>query len=395
MAPLASDKNAPGNLFLYSCNKPDWTPKIHRSTNKGDTFSSIDQPNLPCTGEVNLKVNPVTANQLWLSTANADLQDRALRFSSDGGLNFNSISGISGVRQFGFGKAAPGRSNPTLFVIGIINGFEGLYKSDDATSLTANPTFVNISQGKGFGIATSITGNMNNYGQVFVGTSGRGVMHYNEQAPVQSTKLNIKTALQGPYNRSTDTMKTDLATKLVLPTKQPYSSIGYTGNETFDLVNVPNTVDWILIDIQDINRTSVLKQALLLRSDGQIVDTNNNLPTLPSSLTQTSYHIKLIHRNHLPISTNSPISLDSINGLVFDTTGNLNVKSSNQYLINPGKYTMKQGNANTDNAISVLDRNLVKKSADYLKTYSNVDLNMDAVVNVTDRQISKNAPDSL
>jgi hypothetical protein len=379
--PLTGDKNNPGNFYMYKCNKPDWTSAIFHSTNKGDSFTTKTQSAIPCAGEVNLKVNPTTANQLWLSTINADVNNRLLRYSSDSGTTFNTISGISGVRQFGFGKSAPGKTNPTLFVIGVVNGIEGLYKSDDATTLTPNPTFVNISQGRGFGIATSITGNMNKYAEVFVGTSGRGVMHYSEQ--ITTSTLNIKTFLQAPFNKTTNQMKVTLSTLNLIPNLNPPT--------------LPDAIDWITVDIQDINRASIVKQNLILKKDGSIVDITNNLPKLPTQITNSSYHILIKHRNHLPITTQNPITLDATTGVSynFDTTSNLNIRNGNQSVMTPGIYAQKQGNANNDNAINSLDRTLVKASADKLNTYSNLDINMDGNISSVDRQIMKTTTDSF
>jgi photosystem II stability/assembly factor-like uncharacterized protein len=76
------------------------------------------------------------------------------------------------VEQIAFGKAAPGESYPAAFIIGKINGVEGIFRSIDE-----GKTWVRINDAKtGFGTAEHIEGDPKVFGRVYLGTNGRGVI---------------------------------------------------------------------------------------------------------------------------------------------------------------------------------------------------------------------------
>ncbi len=74
---------------------------------------------------------------------------------------------------FGFGKAAPGADHPALYMIGIVNGVYGFFRSDDAAQ-----TWVRINDDDHqYGLVLHITGDPKQYGRVYVGTHGRGTIY--------------------------------------------------------------------------------------------------------------------------------------------------------------------------------------------------------------------------
>jgi photosystem II stability/assembly factor-like uncharacterized protein len=73
----------------------------------------------------------------------------------------------------GFGKAAPGRKSPAVFIVGVVSGTEGIFRSDDDGA-----TWVRISDSQhGFGEMRVITGDPRIYGRVYLGTGGRGIIY--------------------------------------------------------------------------------------------------------------------------------------------------------------------------------------------------------------------------
>ena len=74
---------------------------------------------------------------------------------------------------FGFGKEKPGHSYPALYMIGIVNGIYGFFRSDDAAE-----SWVRINDDEHqYGLVLHITGDPKQYGRVYVGTHGRGVVY--------------------------------------------------------------------------------------------------------------------------------------------------------------------------------------------------------------------------
>ena len=75
----------------------------------------------------------------------------------------------------GFGKAAPGKSFPAVFLLGSINNRHARYRSDDA-----GQTWVRIDDDQhqyGSADVPMIIGDPRIYGRVYVTTGGRGVIY--------------------------------------------------------------------------------------------------------------------------------------------------------------------------------------------------------------------------
>jgi hypothetical protein len=78
-----------------------------------------------------------------------------------------------------FGKAAPGQSHPAVFLHGIMDGTEGVFRSDDAGA-----TWVRINDDSHrYGYLTAMAGDPRTYGLVYLGTGGRGIL---SAIPVQT-----------------------------------------------------------------------------------------------------------------------------------------------------------------------------------------------------------------
>jgi hypothetical protein len=106
-------------------------------------------------------------NHLWLA-----LYD-GLYFSTNSGSSFSRLSGVEQLHAFGFGKSAPKSKYPTLFVVGVVNGKWGIFRSDNV-----GQTWVLISDdAHQYGMILHITGDPKRYGRVYVGTHGRGIVY--------------------------------------------------------------------------------------------------------------------------------------------------------------------------------------------------------------------------
>ncbi len=80
---------------------------------------------------------------------------------------------VEEIHAFGFGKAAPERDYPALYLIGTINGQRGIFRSDDEAK-----SWVRINDdAHEWGLLLHITGDPKKYGRVYVGTHGRGAIY--------------------------------------------------------------------------------------------------------------------------------------------------------------------------------------------------------------------------
>jgi len=114
-----------------------------------------------------LYATPGREGDLWLTTLNG------LYHSTDTGKTFTRLEGVTELRGFGFGKAAPGASDPALYLVGVANGLRGILRSDDWAR-----TWLRINDDQHqFGLIGQITGDPKLYGRVYVGTFGRGILY--------------------------------------------------------------------------------------------------------------------------------------------------------------------------------------------------------------------------
>lgn len=112
-----------------------------------------------------------TAGEIWLP-----LGTSGLYHSTDFGTTWSKI-GPSGLvaTYFSIGKAAPGRSNPALFLWGQISSRSpvAIYRSDDGGS-----SWVRINDDTHqYGGSSIIQGDPRVYGRVYLGTFGRGIIY--------------------------------------------------------------------------------------------------------------------------------------------------------------------------------------------------------------------------
>jgi len=83
------------------------------------------------------------------------------------------LPGVEEIQAFGFGKTAPHRHYPALYLAGTVYGQPGIFRSIDAAH-----TWVRINDdGHQWGLVLQIAGDPRRYGRVYVGTHGRGVLY--------------------------------------------------------------------------------------------------------------------------------------------------------------------------------------------------------------------------
>jgi len=118
-------------------------------------------------GQDRLYAAPTQAGDLWIAAFDA------LYHSVDSGSTWTKIGNGQEVHAFGFGKAAPHKSYPAIYMIGVLDGVRGVFRSDDTA---ATWTRINDDQHQ-WGLMLQVTGDPRLYGRVYVGTHGRGVIY--------------------------------------------------------------------------------------------------------------------------------------------------------------------------------------------------------------------------
>ena len=134
---------------------PDGLPQ--RGGNRGDNRGGQDR----------LYATPGKEGDLWLAAFNG------LYHSADSGKTFARLGGVAEIHAFGFGKAAPGKSDSALYLIGVVNGLRGVFRSDDSAGSWVR---INDDQHQ-WGLVLQVTGDPKQYGRVYVGTHGSGTIY--------------------------------------------------------------------------------------------------------------------------------------------------------------------------------------------------------------------------
>lgn len=138
------------------------------SSDGGASFSP--RASLAPGGSRLLRAMPGREGDLWVA-----LKGGGLVRSLDGGASFSPIAGVDYCGAVGFGKAAPGKSELTVYIWGSVGGVRGVYRSLD---LGRAWTRINddAHQYGGPGDGHFVVGDMNRYGVVYMSTAGRGIV---------------------------------------------------------------------------------------------------------------------------------------------------------------------------------------------------------------------------
>ncbi len=154
-----ADRVDPNRFYAYMARGNE----IWASSDRGATFLPV--ATIQSTGSV-LKAVPGKVGHLWLPT------DNGFARSIDGGKTFVRVPSIQSAESVGFGKAAPGAGYPSIYLLGVVQHRQGIYRSDDE-----GRSWVKInSDAQGFGTMQVIVGDPRIHGRAYLGTNGRGVL---------------------------------------------------------------------------------------------------------------------------------------------------------------------------------------------------------------------------
>ena len=149
-----------------------------------------------------------------------------------------------------------------------------------------------------------------------------------------AVQLSAKLFLEGPFISATQRMNAALRSLVGVngfPTTEPFTAAGFTivggGGETINPAVLATTgdnavVDWLLLELRNKNNSAnVLRtKAVLLQSDGDIVDLDNASP-VSFSMPADNYFVAFRSRNHLGVMTASAVALSGTPLALDMTTG--------------------------------------------------------------------------
>jgi len=211
-------------------------------------------------------------------------------------------------------------------------------------------------------------------------------------------QLDSKVFLEGPYDESSDVIKTTLTNNGLIPLEQPYNVSPWNYSGTEQLVSIPtDVVDWVLIEWRhapspadaDLS-TYVWRKAALLRNDGSVVDMDgSSLPWIGNPQLTGALYIIIRHRNHMDVIGNFGASLAS-EIYTYDFSDQLNkvygeIDGHKQLDNSPLRYGMAAGDGTGDGHINIIDKSVTWGADAGKSIYSNGDFNMNGQTDNKDK----------
>jgi uncharacterized protein (TIGR02145 family) len=183
-----------------------------------------------------------------------------------------------------------------------------------------------------------------------------------------------------------------------LPTEQPYNAAPWNYNGTESVTEIPNfnVVDWVLVEILQVQITGydtsfilIQRKAALIMKNGTITDLNGLDMLQFTGLSLTELYVRILHRNHLPVT--SAIALTPTGGIFnYDfTTGAAQALGGalSQNEVASGKWGMIAGNGDGNWQDNNLDKDDVWLEQKELTGYYSGDYNMDSQVDTDDKVV--------
>lgn len=172
---IVADKENPNKFYGIDI----WTGKLFTSIDAAKTFTTTDlnlAKGIPARnmnradsrgGQDRIYATPGFENDRWIAAFDG------LYHSATQAEPFEMQNHVTEIHAFGFGKEAPGEKYPALYLIGIVDGQRGIFRSTDKAQSWVR---INDDQHQ-WGLLLHITGDPKAYGRVYVGTHGRGAMY--------------------------------------------------------------------------------------------------------------------------------------------------------------------------------------------------------------------------
>lgn len=166
---IAPDQVVNEKFYTYNPSNGNF----YSSVNGGTTFE-LTAGTLPTGGNKTIRAVPGIEGDVWVAASY-----NGLYRTTNSGSSFSKIANVTQCVSLGFGKAAPNKTFPTIYLWGkVVGGVvnNALYRSTDqgASWQRIND---DMHQYGGLGNANFVDGDMNVYGRVFMSSWGRGIIY--------------------------------------------------------------------------------------------------------------------------------------------------------------------------------------------------------------------------
>jgi hypothetical protein len=244
---------------------------------------------------------------------------------------------------------------------------------------------------EGAGVSVSWT-----LGEVVTATfsSGNTILTQGFQQPDLTLRIyvDLTAFLEGPFNGSL--MNNSLSDQGLIPVNQPYHAApwNYYGTESFMPGQVPNKVDWVLVELRDAANaaaatpsTIIARKAALILNDGSVVNQDGSPDLMFANTVSEQLFVVIWHRNHLGVMSAIPL-VESGGIYTYNFTTGLGMAYLNgQKLFSGGIYGMIAGDADASGVIDAADKNSYWTIQAGKRGYLNTDFDLNGQVQNQDK----------
>ena len=175
---------------------------VFETTNGGQSWTEVHTGAIAANDSYNTEIMSVpgaAGNLFWTAGIQGNgtnpPSNSGFYFSSDQGKTWTAVPNVLEVTCFGFGAAAPGQTYPSIYIVGYVNNVYGVWQSTNkAQSWTQLGT---IPAGE-LDTITTISGDPNVFGRVYVGFSGGGYAYLSGGPYVTGVTTNPSSGAEAP-----------------------------------------------------------------------------------------------------------------------------------------------------------------------------------------------------
>jgi uncharacterized protein (DUF1501 family) len=215
---------------------------------------------------------------------------------------------------------------------------------------------------------------------------------YLSPEPPAVVQISAKVFLEG-FLKEDGSMRTNLLEDGLLPLEQPYGSLGYSYFGSERVTEFPeDTVDWMLLELWNQRNIVLKRQAVLLRKDGWLTDTEGNKEIVFRDFYPEWTHLVIYHRSHMGVFVKKQVNYDTTLTQTFDvTTASSNVMGKDQLKLVHGRFALLAGDTDNNGLINAGDYDALSQSSKIVgRRFDPSDLNGDGEVNGSDLDLWKN-----
>ena len=173
---ITADRVDAGTFYLY-----DVLSGVYVTHDGGVNWTKVFTGQISPWSYWNSKIEavPGSEGELFFTTGNLDgdplvAADIPFMHSTDGGATWQAVAGVKEVTTFGYGAAKVPGGPATIFIVGFVNEQYGIfYSTDDAQTWTQIGRY----PAGNLDTITAISGDMDNYGMVYVGLGGKSYVY--------------------------------------------------------------------------------------------------------------------------------------------------------------------------------------------------------------------------